>query len=196
MQSLGIKKENTSPKSQTVLHSLRADTPNLHVYFGAMTSARVIEIDPDTMHRKKKNPPALMQKMPRVVLADDQPEVLQTVSSILQDECEIVGLANNGEQVVHLVQTTSPDLLVLDIFMPTLNGFDVAGRLKDSSSLSKILFLTVHEDPDFVRAAISLGAMGYVLKAHLITELMPAIRSVLDDQLYVSPKLVSGLFRP
>jgi DNA-binding NarL/FixJ family response regulator len=159
-----------------------------------MTCAHVIEMDSETIHRERKSPLARAEKIPRIVLADDQPEVLHTVSSILKDECQIVGLADNGEQVIQLAQTISPDLLVLDIFMPALSGFDVAIRLRDSGSLTKILFLTVHEDSDFVRAAISLGALGYVLKAHLITDLIPAIRHVLDDELYVSPGLVSGLF--
>ncbi len=158
-----------------------------------MAYGHVLETDPSTTHRNKKGPLALLQKAPRIVLADDQQQILQTVSSILQDECEIVGLAENGEQVIQLAETMAPDLLVLDIFMPGLSGFDVAMRLRDSDSSLKILFLTVHEDPEFVNAAISLGAQGYVLKAHLVTELMPAIRSVLKNQLYVSPELLSRL---
>ena len=158
-----------------------------------MAGAHFVESGSRTTHRPKKSPIALVQELPRIVLADDQPEILQTVSSILKDEFEIVGLAENGEQVVQLAQTRSPDLLVLDIFMPALSGFDVAMRLKDSDSPTRIIFLTVQDDPDFVRAAVSLGALGYVLKPHLITELMPAIRSVLNGQLYVSPRLVSGL---
>jgi DNA-binding NarL/FixJ family response regulator len=156
-----------------------------------MVSAQVTEIGIGSSHRKKESPVVLAQKVPRIVLADDQRELLQTISSILQYECEIVGLAENGEQVLQLAQTQSPDLLVLDIFMPTISGFDAAVRLRESGSLVRILFLTVHEDPDFVGAAISLGALGYVLKAHLVTDLIPAIRSVLKGQLYVSPKLLS-----
>lgn len=158
-----------------------------------MASGHVIAVDPGATHCNKKDPVALVQRAPRTILADDQEQVLQTVSSILHDECEIVGLAENGEQVIQLAETMAPDLLVLDIFMPGLSGFDVAKRLRDSDSSVKILFLTVHEDPEFVNAAISLGAQGYVLKAHLVTELMPAIRSVLKSQLYVSPELLSRL---
>jgi|SRR5215475_239108 len=156
-----------------------------------MVSAQVTEIGIGSSHRKKESPTLLAQKAPRILLADDQREVLQTISSILQYECEIVGLAENGQQVLQLAQAQSPELLVLDIFMPNISGFDVAARLRESGSLVKILFLTVHEDPDFVGAAISLGALGYVLKAHLVTDLIPAIRSVLKGQLYVSPKLLS-----
>lgn len=161
------------------------------MYRCVMVSAHVKDIDVGSSHRKKESPVVLPQKVPRILLADDQREVLHTISSILQYECEIVGLAQDGQQVLQLAQAKSPDLLVLDIFMPTLSGFDAAVRLRESGSLLKILFLTVHEDPDFVGAAISLGALGYVLKAHLVTDLIPAIRSVLKGQLYISPKLLS-----
>ena len=158
-----------------------------------MVSAHVIEVGPGTTPRNKRGPLELGRKVPRVLLADDRQEVLETVSSMLKDECEIVGQAADGEQVLQLAQTKSPDVLVLDIFMPGLSGFDVAARLRESDPLVKILFLTVHEDPEFVNAAISLGVLGYVLKAHLVTELMPAIHSILNDHLYVSPTLSSRL---
>jgi len=158
-----------------------------------MAFAHIVEVDPGTTPRNKRSPLTLGQKVPRVLLADDRQEVLETVSSMLNDECEIVGLAGNGEQVLQLAQTRSPDVLVLDIFMAGLSGFDVAARLRESDSPIKILFLTVHEDPEFVNAAISLGVLGYVLKAHLITELMPAIHSILNDHLYISPTLSSRL---
>ena len=158
------------------------------MYGCRMACAHVIEARL-TSSKANRNLIARAQKMPRILLADDQREVLQTVSSIIEDECEIVGLAEDGQQALQLAQTQSPDLLVLDIFMPVLSGFDAAVRLRDSGSLTKIIFLTVHEDADFVNAAISLGALGYVQKAHLITDLIPAIRNVLDGQLYLSPTL-------
>jgi DNA-binding NarL/FixJ family response regulator len=158
-----------------------------------MACAHVIDAGPGTTPQNKRGPLELGRRVPRVLLADDREEVLETVSSMLKDECEIVGLAADGEQVLQLAQTRSPDVLILDIFMPGLSGFDVAVRLRESDSLVKILFLTVHEDPEFVDAAISLGVLGYVLKAHLITELMPAIHSILNDHLYVSPTLSSRL---
>ena len=158
-----------------------------------MSCANVVGAGPSTTSRTNENPLALGRRVPRVLLADDRREILETVSSMLRDECEIVGLAGDGEEVLELAHARSPDVLVLDIFMPGLSGFDVAERLRQSESVVKILFLTVHEDPEFVNAAISLGALGYVLKAHLITELVPAIHSILDDHLYVSPTLSSRL---
>jgi DNA-binding NarL/FixJ family response regulator len=124
---------------------------------------------------------------PRILLADDQVEVLRTIATMLQEEFEIVGLAENGRQVLDLALKRSPDVLVLDIFMPVLNGMDAAARLKASGCPARVLFLTVVEDSDFVETAISMGVLGYVLKPRLATDLIPAIRSVLQGRLYISP---------
>lgn len=111
--------------------------------------------------------------------------------SLLEDKYKIVGTADNGKRVLDLVRVESPDLVVLDIFMPILNGIETAIRLRESASIIKVLFLTAHQDIDFVDAAISAGALGYVLKAHLVTDLRPAIQEVLNGSLYVSPSLFS-----
>jgi DNA-binding NarL/FixJ family response regulator len=130
--------------------------------------------------------------IPRVLLADDQEEIRRTVASILEDECEIVGLAENGKQVLDLVIDRSPDVLVLDIFMPVLNGIETAACLKASGCPAKVLFVSVHEDPDFVDSAMSVGALGYVSKAHLATDLIPCIHSVMENHIYISPNLLSA----
>ena len=127
--------------------------------------------------------------LPRIVLADDQEDVRRTLASLLEDEFEIVGIAEDGEQVLELALGQSPDVLVLDIFMPVLNGFDTAAYLKASGCGAKILFVTVHDDPDFLETAICVGGLGYVLKTHLATDLIPAIRSVMRGDLYISPAL-------
>jgi DNA-binding NarL/FixJ family response regulator len=149
----------------------------------------IIQIPTEKTHRRSENPVGLGQNMPRILLADDQQEILRTVLSLLDDEYEVVGVAQDGEGVLELLRAESPDLLVLDIFMPVLNGIETAIRLRASGSAIKLLFLTVHEDADFVDAAISVGALGYVLKAHLITDLLPAIREVLKGNVYISPSL-------
>ncbi len=127
--------------------------------------------------------------VPRILLADDQEEVRETLVSILEDEFQIVGLAGKGDQVLELATSQSPDVLVLDVFMPGMNGIEAAALVKASGSATKVIFLTVVEDPDFVDTVISVGAFGYVVKAHLATDLIPAIRSVLDNQIYISPVL-------
>ena len=91
----------------------------------------------------------------RVLLADDQPEMLQEISQLLDGEFSIVAAVEDGEQVVEAVQRLDPDLLVLDISMPVLSGLEAAARLKlkESACRAKLVFVTVHQDPDYVEAA-------------------------------------------
>jgi DNA-binding NarL/FixJ family response regulator len=124
--------------------------------------------------------------VPTILLADDNEEVRRTVASLLQGEFQIVAMAENGVQVIELAHSALPDVMVLDIFMPVANGIETAIRLKAFGCPSKMLFLTVDEDPDLAEAAMSIGALGYVLKARLATDLIPAIRDALDGHVYVS----------
>ena len=124
-----------------------------------------------------------------VFLADDQEEVLRAVANTLQDEYEIVGLAINGRDLLDLVPALQPEILVLDVFMPLVNGIEAAFRLKAVGCCSKIIFLTVHDDTDFVEAARATGARGYVLKPRLATDLIPAIKSALENSFFLSPGL-------
>lgn len=124
--------------------------------------------------------------VPTILLADDHEEVRRTVASVLQDKFRIVGIAENGVQVIELALSAHPDVMVLDIFMPVVNGIETAIRAKAFGCLSKVLFMTVDEDPDLAAAAMSIGALGYVLKAHLATDLIPAIRDALEGRVYIS----------
>ncbi len=125
----------------------------------------------------------------RVFVADDQEEVLLATAQALEGEFQIVGLAGNGRDVLRLVPKLCPEILILDIVMPVVNGIEVAMRLQAARSAANIVFLTVHEDSDFLKAAMSTGAKGYVSKAHLETDLVPAIRSVLEGGSFVSPSI-------
>lgn len=127
--------------------------------------------------------------VPRVFLADDQEEMLQTVTQMLEGEFQVVGTAENGMRALELVPSLSPDILVLDISMPVVNGIEVACLLKGSGLAAKVIFLTVHSDPDFVEAAMSAGALGYVLKPCLASDLVPAIWAVLEGNTFVSPTM-------
>src|ERR1700745_4246056 len=104
---------------------------------------------------------------PRVLLADDLPEMLETVTHLLRDDFDIVGYAQDGEDAIKAATTLNPDLLVLDIEMPFRNGIQVASHLRDSGYRVKVIFLTVHEDRDYVEAARSIGALGYVLTTRI-----------------------------
>jgi DNA-binding NarL/FixJ family response regulator len=132
------------------------------------------------------------EAMPRVFLADDRKEVLQAVALVLEDEFEIVGTAGDGMVVLELVPYVRADVLVLDISMPILNGIEVAWHLKNAGSAARIVFLTIHEDGDFVRAAMTTGAFGYVLKSCLASDLAPAIRKALEGETFISPAIDLG----
>lgn len=125
----------------------------------------------------------------RVLLADDQEEMLEAVSKFLRRDYDIVAAVQNGESVLEAVSRLDPDLLVLDISMPILNGLEAAARLQESGSRANVLFLTVHDDVDYVEAALSAGARGYVLKERLGTDLLPALREVSQGRIFVSPSL-------
>jgi len=106
---------------------------------------------------------------------------------VLEKDYEIVGTLNGGAAVLHEWTRLKPDLVVLDISMGDLNGIEVARRLRKSGCDSRIIFLTIHQDPEFVRAALDAGASGYVLKSRMRAELTLAINSVLSDKSFVSP---------
>jgi DNA-binding NarL/FixJ family response regulator len=118
----------------------------------------------------------------RVLIADDHPSLLKRVVEILEAEYDIVAAVTDGLAAVDAATVLQPDVVVLDISMPILSGLEAAARLAEGGSASRIVFLTVHEDPEFVEAARSVGALGYVLKRTITADLLPAIRLVLDGQ--------------
>jgi DNA-binding NarL/FixJ family response regulator len=122
----------------------------------------------------------------RVLLADDHETVQEQVRAILGKDFDIIGAVNNGQDAVAETQRLDPDVLVIDISMPILNGFQAVRQLQTKNTRAKIVFLTVHEDPDFVAAAFSAGASAYVLKSEVTSDLAPAIRETLQGGTYVS----------
>jgi DNA-binding NarL/FixJ family response regulator len=126
---------------------------------------------------------------PRILLADDHEEMLQTLVGILEDEFQIVGTADNGMRALQLTASLAPDIVVLDISMPEVNGIEAAWRLREECSLAKVVFLTAHNDPDLVEAAMSAGALGYVLKSHLATDLVSAIWQASVGKTFISPSI-------
>jgi DNA-binding NarL/FixJ family response regulator len=128
-------------------------------------------------------------EFPRVLLADDHPKMLEQIAQLLACESEIVGAVENGEQLIAAALILDPDVIVLDISMPVLNGIEAARHLQNSRSRAKVIFLTMLEDEAFVAAAVLVGALGYVLKHRISIDLIPAIRKVLQDQVFVSPPL-------
>ena len=134
----------------------------------------------------------------RVLLADDFPQILEQVERLLSNEFQIIGFARDGGEALELCLTHNPDILLLDLSMPILCGLDVANRLKELGCRSKIIFVTVQEDRDYVDTAFSLGASGYVLKCRIGTDLLPAIDAALKGSTFTSPfqAHVDTSFRP
>ncbi len=112
----------------------------------------------------------------RVLLADDHEAMLERVTKLLGADCDVVGAVSDGEQALEAVRQLNPDVLVLDISMPVMNGIETARRLKEAKSETRIVFLTVHDDPDFVGEALEAGAQGYVRKQRIASDLVTAIK--------------------
>ena len=112
----------------------------------------------------------------RVLLADDHEAMLDRVARLLAIECNVVGTATDGQQALDAAMELEPDVLVLDISMPVMNGIETAHRLKEAGAETRIVFLTVHDDPDFAREALEAGALGYVIKQRIASDLVAAIK--------------------
>jgi len=126
-------------------------------------------------------------KLPRVVLVDDHPAVLRQTMQLISNEFEVVDILDDGRLLPASVTELDPDLVVLDISLPGLSGIEVAALLKKTGTSAKIIFLTVHADPDYAREAFFVGAKGYVVKPRLASDLIPAMKAALAGQRFVSP---------
>jgi CheY-like chemotaxis protein len=125
----------------------------------------------------------------RILLADDHPNLLEIVTSLLEPTFEVVGRVGDGQSLFEAAINLHPDVIVTDISMPVLNGIAAVSKLKESDCKSKIVFLTVHADPDFVLRCIVTGALGYVVKRRMATDLLPAIREAMAGRNFTSPNL-------
>jgi len=125
---------------------------------------------------------------PRVLLADDHDAMLQRALSLLRN-FQVVGTANNGRDLVAEALRLEPNVIVLDITMPIMTGIEAAHELREAGSTAKLVFLTVHEQPAFLHACFAEGALGYVTKSHLGTDLIPAINEALSGHHFISPSI-------
>lgn len=125
----------------------------------------------------------------RLVIADDNAAILETVTQLLRPDFDIIATADTGSIALEAITRLHPDCAVLDISMHEFSGIEVARCLKASGSKAKIVFLTVHEDSDFVEEAVAVGAIGYVVKSRLATDLRPALKSALLGDLFISPSI-------
>ena len=125
----------------------------------------------------------------RVLLADDHVEFLAITAQLLESEYEVVKTVSNGLALVEEASALVPDLIVLDITMAGLNGIAAARRIRAAGFAGKMVFLTVHGDQDYLRAAMAAGAQGFVIKSQLASDLLPTLREVLAGGSYVSQSL-------
>jgi len=122
----------------------------------------------------------------RVLLADDHPGVLAAVQGLLEPDLDVVGCVDDGKSLFDAAMKLQPDVIVTDISMPKLSGIEAANRLRESGCSSKVVFLTVHADPDVVSVALKTGALAYVVKTSIATDLLFAIREALQGRTFVS----------
>jgi len=123
----------------------------------------------------------------RLVVADDNKAVRDKVVQLLRPEFDVIGTAGDGGSACEAVFLLQPDIVILDISMSVMSGIEAAKKMKKKGTKTKTIFLTVHEDPDFVRVALRTGACGYVVKSHMASDLVAAINAAVEDKLFVSP---------
>ena len=125
---------------------------------------------------------------PRVLVVDDNEEMLSRASAALKSGCVIVGAVTDGPSALKAAFTLRPDVIVLDIGMAGMNGFEVAARLRESGSTAEVVFFTVHADEEFIAAARAVGGIGYVVKPRLAADLLSAVREAKAHRPFVSAR--------
>ena len=130
---------------------------------------------------------------PRVLLADDHTLLLGAFEKLLAGDCEIVGQVSDGRALLAAAEQHKPDVIVLDISMPLLNGLEAGRQIKQRLRSVKLVFLTMNEDADLAAEAFRAGASGYVLKRSAASELTTAIREVMQGRSYITPLIAEGL---
>jgi len=132
-------------------------------------------------------------RRPRILLADDHQMLADALRGVVEPCCEVVGTVKDGRALLEAADRLQPDLVVLDIGMPLLNGFDAGRKLKQLLPKVKLIFMTMHEDPYLVGEAFRAGASAFLLKEAAATELTTAIDQVLKGGTYVTPSASDGL---
>jgi DNA-binding NarL/FixJ family response regulator len=134
-------------------------------------------------------------RRPRVLLADDHRMVAEGLKSLLTPEFELAGVVEDGLALLEAVKKLRPDVVVVDITMPRLNGIEALEQIIKHDSEARVVVLTMHHEVAYARRALDAGALGYVLKHSAPAELVAAIRSALDGKTYVTPALAGELLQ-
>jgi len=128
---------------------------------------------------------------PRILLADDHLEFLEAELAFLRPHFDVVGTASDGASLVSEAERLSPDVIVVDITMPVMNGIDAVRKMVDSGCTARFVFLTINTREEFVQTCLKAGARGYVWKPRMKAHLIPAIHAALEDLPYISPLVPS-----
>jgi two-component system response regulator NreC len=123
----------------------------------------------------------------RVLLVDDNRAILARVETVLSPACVVVGSATDGKTAVSAALELEPDVVVLDISMPGMSGFEVAARLRTEGSSAAVVFLTVHDEEELISAARQSGGMGYVVKPRIGSDLLTAVKEAHAGRSFISP---------
>jgi len=130
---------------------------------------------------------------PTILIADDHKMFAQGLAGLLEDEFDLVGSVENGQALIDAAVRLKPDLIIVDISMPVLNGLDAVRRLYQGNTSAKVVFLTMHADTRLLREAFQCGGVGYVLKQSAGEELLFALRQVMSGRNYISPSIEKEL---
>jgi DNA-binding NarL/FixJ family response regulator len=131
-------------------------------------------------------------KRPRILLADDHALMLDGFSNLLKDKYAVVGTVEDGKALVEAASRLNPDLIILDITMPILNGIDAAREIRKQLPKVKLLFVTMHTSPTYLQAALEAGADGYAVKSSGRSEILAAVETVLGGSRYITPGVGRG----
>jgi DNA-binding NarL/FixJ family response regulator len=130
---------------------------------------------------------------PRVIIADDHTMLLEAFEKLLAPECDVIAKVTDGRALLAAVRDLHPDVVMLDIAMPLLNGLDAGRQIKQMDASIKLVFVTMNEDPDLAAEAFRAGASAYLLKRSAGSELLTAIREAMKRRSYVTPLVTEGM---
>jgi DNA-binding NarL/FixJ family response regulator len=130
---------------------------------------------------------------PRVIIADDHTLLAEAFEKLLAPECEVIAKVADGRALLTAARDLHPDVVILDVAMPLLNGLDAGRQIKQMDASIKLVFVTMNEDPDLAAEAFRVGASAYLLKRSAGSELLMAIREAMKRRSYVTPLVTEGM---
>ena len=132
-------------------------------------------------------------KRPKIILADDHTILLDALKKLVEPEFEVIATCSDGRELIEAAVKLTPNVIVLDIGMPTMNGLNAGQRLKQLLPTVKLVYLTMNQDPDMASEAFRLGASAYLVKTSAGSELIRALREVVRGGTYITPLMTEGM---